>query len=98
MDDDDFDSELIGGLQRQHNLKQNEATRRELAALREDLAKKKSEEEAAPKCPYCAGPITQGVEKCRHCASDIAWGEVDNESYPIKPGENYEEFAARKRQ
>ena len=44
MDDDDFDSELLGGLQRQHNLRQNEATRQEIAALRADLKRKEAAE------------------------------------------------------
>ncbi|MDB4620237.1 hypothetical protein OAG79_02985, partial [Akkermansiaceae bacterium] len=37
-----------------------------------------------PECPYCAGPITRGVVKCRHCASDIKWCGFKGSSYPMK--------------
>ena len=94
MDDDNI--ELLGGLQRQHNLEQNEATRQEIAALRRDLKRKEKAEKAAPKCPYCAGPITNGVEKCRHCTSDIKWCEVRGKNYPIKADEDPVAFSASK--
>ena len=96
MDDDNI--ELLGGLQRQHNLEQNEATRREIAALRKYLKRKDKAEKAAPKCPYCVGAITGGAVKCRHCASDIKWCGVYGKSYPIKADANAEQFAAQKRQ
>ena len=90
--DDEFN--LLGAAQRQQNLKQNEATRQEIAALRADLARKEAEEKAAPKCPYCAGSIFDGVEKCRHCASDIKWCEVRGENHPIKSDEDPVAFSA----
>jgi hypothetical protein len=90
--DDEFN--LLGAAQRQQNLKQNEATRQEIAALRADLARKEAEEKAAPKCPYCAGSIFDGVEKCRHCASDIKWCEVRGENHPIKSDEDPVAFPA----
>ena len=95
MDDEDFNSELLGAAQRQHNLRQNEATRQEIAALRADLKRKEAAEKAAPKCPYCAGAITSGVVKCRHCSSDIKWGEFDSKLYPMKAEEAPNDFANR---
>ena len=83
--DDEFN--LLGAAQRQQNLRQNEATRQEIAALRADLKRKEAAERAEPKCPYCAGVITGGVVKCRHCTSDIKWCELDGKSYPIKADE-----------
>jgi hypothetical protein len=96
MDDDDFNSELLGGLQRQRNLQQNEATRQEIAGLREDLKRKERAEAAAPKCPYCAGTISDGVVKCRHCASDIVWYKVESKQYPIKTGEDPKPYIEKK--
>jgi hypothetical protein len=43
-----------------------------------------------PECPYCAGPITKGVVKCRHCASEIKWFKLEGVSYPIKSDEDLE--------
>jgi len=97
MDDDDFNSELLGVLQRQHNFRQNEATRQEIAALRADLRRKEEAEKAAPKCPYCAGTITSGVVKCRHCTSDIKWCKFDGKAYPIKADEDIASFLDPKR-
>jgi hypothetical protein len=90
--DDEFN--MLGAAQRQHNLRQNEATRQEIAALREDLWRKEWAEKAAPKCPYCVGAITGGAVKCRHCASDIKWCEVRGENHPIKIDEDSTAFAA----
>ena len=90
--DDEFN--MLGAVQRRQNLKQNEATRREIAALRADLKAKEAAERAAPKCPYCAGVITGGVVKCRHCTSDIKWCEVRGKNYPIKIDEDPTAFAA----
>ncbi len=94
MDDEDFN--LLGAAQRQQNLRQNEATRQEIAALRDDLRRKEAAEKAAPKCPYCAGVITDGVVKCRHCSSDIKWHEVDSKSYPMMAEEDPQHFVATK--
>ncbi len=96
MDDEDFNSELLGAAQRQQNLKQNEATREEIAALRADLKRKEAEEKAAPKCPYCLGAITTGAVKCRHCTSDIKWCGVRGKNYPIKTDEDPVAFSASK--
>ncbi|MCP4922638.1 MAG: hypothetical protein GY915_01220 [bacterium] len=96
MDDDDFNSELLGGLQRQRNLQQNEATRQAIEGLREDLKRKEQAEAAAPKCPYCFGAIAYGAVKCRHCASDIAWYKVEEKQYPMKTGEDPQLFKKEK--
>ncbi|MCH2059953.1 MAG: hypothetical protein MK183_04940, partial [Verrucomicrobiales bacterium] len=92
MDDDDFNSEFLGALQRHQNLKQNEATREEIAGLREDLRRKDQAEAAAPKCPYCAGTISVGVVKCRHCASDIQWCEIQGLLYILKAEDDAQHF------
>ena len=97
MDDDDFNSELLGGLQRQRNLQQNEATRQAIEVLREDLKRKERAEAAAPKCPYCIGAISDGVVKCHHCASDIAWYKVEAKQYPIKTDEDPQPYIEKKR-
>ena len=97
MDDEDFNSELLGAAQRQHNLRQNEATRQEIAALRADLKRKEAEEKAAPKCPYCFGVTTEGAVKCRHCASDLKWCEVEGKAYPIKIDDDPEAFIVSKK-
>ena len=96
MDDDDFNSELLGGLQRQRNLQQNEATRQAIEGLREDLKRKERAEAAAPKCPYCAGAISNGVAKCRHCSSDIQWCEVQGKAYALKAEDNAQYFVLEK--
>ena len=94
MDDDDFN--LLGGLQRQANLKQNQQTRQEIAGLREDLRRREVAEAVAPKCPYCIGPISDGAVKCRHCASDIVWCEVQAKQYPMKPDADPQHFVEQK--
>jgi len=91
MDDFEFNNALASAAQRQ-------ATQREIAALREDLARREAEEKAAPKCPYCAGPITKGVLKCRHCASDIQWSVVRGVSYPLVAGADTATFARAQEQ
>ena len=96
MDDDDFDSEFLGAAQRQLNLNQNQATSKEIAALRADLNRREKAEKAAPKCPYCFGAITKGAVKCRHCASDIKWCEVAGKAYPLKIDDDSEAFALNK--
>ena len=50
-----------------------------------------------PECPYCAGPITKGVVKCRHCASDIQWCGFEGKSYPIKTTDDPARVVAAKR-
>jgi hypothetical protein len=47
----------------------------------------RDEEERAPKCPYCIGPIADGASKCRHCASDIEWFEFEGSQHTCKVGE-----------
>ena len=103
MDDDDLTWEFLGGLQRNRNLQQNEATQKEIAGLREDLkrkeqaeAAKKAAEAAAPKCPYCAGTISNGVAKCRHCTSDVQWCEVQRKQYPLKAEEDPKPYIEKK--
>ncbi|MDA7516040.1 hypothetical protein N8640_05430, partial [Akkermansiaceae bacterium] len=98
FEDDNFDTEFLGAAQRNRNLKEVEATRKEIVGLRADIKRRENEERAAPKCPYCAGPIADGVIKCRHCASDIKWCEVSGRSYPLKAGVNVEQFVAQKTQ
>lgn len=54
-----------------------------LASLRNtgtELQKKASLTE----CPWCAGSISMGVYKCRHCASDIQWVSI-NDPIPCRP-------------
>ena len=96
MDDFEVNSELLGAAQRQKNLRENELTRQELAALRDDLNRREQEEKAAPKCPYCAGPITYGVEKCRHCGSDLQWVKVRNKQFPLKADADAAAFSKQK--
>jgi hypothetical protein len=72
---------IMGGLQRQRS-------NQELAELNQQLREMKAAEEAAPKCPYCAGPIAKEVSKCRHCASDIEWVDFDNSTAPCKSGQS----------
>jgi hypothetical protein len=92
--DDDFN--ILGGLQRQANLKQNKQTRQEIAGLREDLRRREVAEAAAPKCPYCIGAISDGAVKCRHCASDIVWCEVQAKPYPMKSDADPQHFVEQK--
>ena len=98
FEDDNFDTEFLGAAQRNRNIKEVEATRKEIAGLRADIKRRENEERAAPKCPYCAGPIADGVVKCRHCASDIKWCEVNGRSYPLKAEVNVEQFVAREKE
>ncbi|MCH2059680.1 MAG: hypothetical protein MK183_03545 [Verrucomicrobiales bacterium] len=92
MDDDDFNSEFLGSLQRHANLKQNQKTQQEIAGMREDLRRKEAAEAAAPKCPYCAGAISYDVIKCRHCTSDVQWCEVEGNAYVLKAEDNAQLF------
>ena len=96
MDDDDFNSEFLGSLQRHANLKQNQKTQQEIAGLREDLRRKEAAEAAAPKCPYCAGAISYDVIKCRHCTSDVQWCEVEGNAYVLKAEDNAQLFIQQK--
>lgn len=79
MDLDD-QYQIMGGLQRSRS-------NNELAALNAQLKQIRDEEERAPKCPYCIGPIAEGAEKCRHCASDIEWFEFEGFRHTCKAGE-----------
>ena len=97
MDDSDL-GDVLGGLQRQKNIRQNEALRREISGLRDDLNRKGEEERIAPKCPYCAGSISAGVSKCRHCSSEIEWTEFGGSSYPAKTGGRDELLSLLRRQ
>ncbi|MDB4646811.1 hypothetical protein OAF51_04850 [Akkermansiaceae bacterium] len=72
---------IMGGLQRQRS-------NQELAELNQQLREMKAAEEAAPKCPYCAGPIAKEVSKCRHCASDIEWATWAGITIPCKSGQS----------
>ena len=78
---------VMGGLQRQRS-------NQELAELNQQLREMKAAEEAAPKCPYCAGPIAKEVSKCRHCTSDIEWFEFKGLLRgPYKSGQSAEIIA-----
>lgn len=98
FEDDEIDSEFIGVTQRFQNHKENQAIREEVAGLRADIKRKEDKERAAPKCPYCAGPIVKDVSKCRHCASDIKWCTFKRKSYPLKADADVEQFLAQKKQ
>lgn len=102
FEDDDIGSELLGSVQRNLNAEKIEATRKEIAELRADInadiKKRKREEKASPKCPYCSGRFSAGAIKCRHCASDIKWCLVLGRSYPLKADQNIEHFVAQKTQ
>ncbi len=50
MDEEDFN--LLGGLQRQANLKQNKATRQAIEGLREDLKQKERAEANNNRQPF----------------------------------------------
>jgi len=66
---------------------QRSRSNNELSALRAELKKMRDEEAAAPKCPYCFGPIVLSAVKCRHCASNIEWWFFEGESGPAKEGD-----------
>lgn len=96
FEDENIDSEFIGAAQRNRNLREAAATRKEIAGLRADMRRREAKEEAAPKCPYCLGAISAGAVKCRHCAGDIKWYLVHGQSYQLRADENFERFVARK--
>jgi hypothetical protein len=89
-------SDILGALQRTTNIKQNQLTLQEIAGLREDLRRKEAEEAAAPKCPYCAGAISNGVAKCRHCTSEVQWCEVEGKAYVLTAEEVPQYFVQQK--
>ena len=80
---------VMGGLQRQRS-------NQELAELNQQLREMRAVEEAAPKCPYCAGPIAEDVSKCRHCASDIEWAIFEEITIPCKSGQSAQIIAQLK--
>jgi hypothetical protein len=73
-------AQVLAGLQRSK-------TYNELSALRAELKQMQDKEAAAPKCPYCFGPIVRPAVKCRHCASNIEWWVFEGETGPAKEGD-----------
>ena len=84
---------IMGGLQRQRSNQELAELNQQLRELKTRAKAEKAAERAAPKCPYCAGPITKEVSKCRHCASDIEWFKFEGLLGPCKTGQSAEIIA-----